>query len=244
MVFQHVSAEPLGVLDRLVRARGHRVRFYNFHRHPGAHPNVDRYDGLIVLGGPMNVDQREALPHLEVEIAAIRRAVDQGKPVLGICLGAQLLAHAFGGEVRRAEQWEIGWYDLAVTDAGREDPVTAPLAPSARLFEWHGYTFDLPADATLLMSGAGCRNQAFRLGEAAYGFQFHLEVDQHLIQRWTTIKSYRDELIASDAGTTPEAVAAETADAVANSQTLAEAVFSRFLDQIAPAKRRRALPSR
>ncbi|MEM9301811.1 MAG: type 1 glutamine amidotransferase [Pseudomonadota bacterium] len=244
MIFQHVSAEPLGVLDPLIRARGHRMRFYNFHRHPGANPKVDRYDGLIVLGGPMNVDQMDDYPHLAVEAEAIRRAVEAGKPVLGICLGAQLLAHAFGATVGPAPQWEIGWYPLATTAAGDADPVVQALGPETTLFEWHGQTFTMPEGAERLMTGTQCENQAFRLGENAYGFQFHLEVDEHLVNRWLTIKGYKRELEDSDAGTTVARVADETRHHMAGSRTVAREVFDAFLDQVAPAKTRVTLPSR
>lgn len=244
MVFQHVAAEPLGVLDALIRARGHRIRFYNFHRHPGARPRVDRYDGLIVLGGPMNVGDVDAYPHLAAELDAIRAAADRGIPVLGICLGAQLLAHAFGAAVGPAPGWEIGWHELASTPAGAADPVVAPLAPRCRLFQWHGQTFELPRGAELLMTGDPCVHQAFRIGENGYGFQFHLEVDEHLIHRWTTVKAYREELARSDAGTTLAAIARETREHLAASQALAVRVFGHFLDRIGPPRQRRALPSR
>ncbi len=134
LVFQHVAAEPLGTLDALIRARGHRIRFHNFERHPDAQPNVDRYRGLIVLGGPMNVEDQHRRPHLKTELLAIERALRQEKPVLGICLGAQLLAHVLGAPVRRHEQHEIGWYDLLVTEAGRGIRCWACSASARRCF--------------------------------------------------------------------------------------------------------------
>ena len=112
LVFQHVAAEPLGTLDPLIRARGHRIRFVNFEREPDAQPDVDRYRGLVVLGGPMNVEDQGRRPHLRAELRAIERMLAQGKPVLGICLGAQLLAHALGARVEPNPVPEIGWYPL------------------------------------------------------------------------------------------------------------------------------------
>jgi GMP synthase (glutamine-hydrolysing) len=100
LVFQHVASEPLGHLDPLLRESGFRIRYVNFGREPHAQPDVRRYDGLVVLGGPMNVDQQDLHPHLTTEVAAIREAVLADKPVLGICLGGQLLAEAMGGHVR------------------------------------------------------------------------------------------------------------------------------------------------
>ncbi len=109
LVFQHVAAEPLGTLDPLIRQRGHRIRFVNFERDPDAQPEVDRYKGLVVLGGPMNVEDQALRPHLRTELQAIERMLELGRPVLGICLGAQLLAHALGAPVVRHHPREIGW---------------------------------------------------------------------------------------------------------------------------------------
>lgn len=170
LVFQHVAAEPLGTLDPLIRQRGHRMRFVNFERQPDATPCVDRYRGLIVLGGPMNVEDQAHRAHLRVELAAIEQALTQGKPVLGICLGAQLLAHVLGAPVRRQDRGEIGWYDLDVTDAGREDSVVAPLVGRPPVFQWHRYTFDLPHGANQLARTSSCEQQAFRYADNAYGF--------------------------------------------------------------------------
>ncbi|MEN9704973.1 MAG: hypothetical protein RLZZ393_852 [Pseudomonadota bacterium] len=147
MVFQHVAAEPLGTLHACIRARGHRIRFHNFERDPDAQPNVDRYQGLVVLGGPMNVDEQHRHPHLRTELLTIEAALKQDKPVLGICLGAQLLAHVLGAPVLRHDRHEIGWYDLETTDAGRADPVVGSLGERAPVFQWHGRTYGLPTGA-------------------------------------------------------------------------------------------------
>ena len=109
LVFQHVAAEPLGTLDALLRRRGHRLRFVNFGRDPQARPQVERYDGLIVLGGPMNVVDAPQRSHLRRELVQIEQALKAGIPLLGICLGAQLIAHALGAGIRRMPQPEIGW---------------------------------------------------------------------------------------------------------------------------------------
>jgi len=241
LVFQHVAAEPLGTLDKLIRQRGHRVKFVNFERQPDARPKLDRYSGLIVLGGPMNVEDRDARTHLQTEIEVIGEALRQNKPVLGICLGAQLLAHALGAQVRRHHVSEIGWYDLDVTDAGRGDRVLAPLGTLAPVFQWHGYTFDLPAGTAHLARTPTCENQAFRRGDNAYGFQFHLEMDQPLIERWLDLPAYRDELIAAGLGRDAEAIRADTLPRIAAMQAAAHEVFNRFLDLIGTPARRRKL---
>ena len=194
LVFQHSAAEPLGALDPLLRRAGFRIRYVNFGRDPRAMPDVARYDGLVVLGGPMNVGEDAAYPHLATEIACLRAALERDLPVLGICLGAQLLAAALGAAVRPARVREIGWYPLEPAPAARADPLFRHFDGSQRVFQWHSYTFDLPEGARLLASTATCRNQAFRFGDRAYGLQFHLEADEALIRRWLAVPAYRDEI--------------------------------------------------
>jgi GMP synthase (glutamine-hydrolysing) len=244
LVFQHVAAEPLGTLDPLIRRRGHRIRFVNFERDPDARPEVDRYRGLIVLGGPMNVDEQDRRAHLVTEMRAIERALKQDKPVLGICLGAQLLAHVLGAPVRRNRQPEIGWYELATTGAGRSDPVLAPLGENASVFQWHGCTFDLPRDAEHLARTAECENQAFRWGRGAYGFQFHLEMDAALIERWLANPAYREELRAAGLAHDEHAIRNATATRIATMQAQSAQVFNNFLDLVGTPQRRLTLPSR
>jgi len=244
LVFQHVAAEPLGTLDALIRARGHRIRFHNFERHPDAAPTLDRYRGLIVLGGPMNVEDRQRRPHLVTELTAIEAALRLDKPVLGICLGAQLLAHVLGAPVRRHEQHEIGWYELVTTAAGRGDPVVGALGERAPVFQWHSRTYDLPASAVHLARTATCEQQAFRYGANAYGFQFHLEADAELIERWLSLPDHREELARAGLGRDEQAIRVATAEFAEGAKRSAERVFNHFLDLIGRPNRRIALPSR
>lgn len=244
LVFQHVAAEPLGTLDRLIRARGHRIRFVNFEREPDAAPQVDRYRGLVVLGGPMNVDEHAMRPHLRTELQAIERMLALGRPVLGICLGAQLLAHALGARVGRCDVPEIGWYPLRLTADGLTDPVLGALGDGAPVFQWHGCRFDIPAGAAHLAETGGCAQQAFRYGDNAYGFQFHLEMDAALIERWLGNPAYRDELATSGLPHDAHAIRAQTRTHIAGMQQRAEAVFNAFLDLVGRPQRRYTLPSR
>lgn len=244
LVFQHVAAEPLGTLDPLIRRRGHRIRFVNFERDPGAQPDVDRYRGLVVLGGPMNVEDQASRPHLRTELRAIERMLGQGKPVLGICLGAQLLAHALGAPVKRQPVPEIGWYRLRATEAGRNDRVLAPLGEEAPVFQWHGRHFEIPRSAVHLARSETCEQQAFRWGGNAYGFQFHLEMDEPLIERWLATPGYRAELERREGLHDEAAIRAHTREHIADMQARAESVFSNFLDLVGRPQRRIALPSR
>ena len=249
LVFQHVAAEPLGTLDPLIRRCGHRIRFKNFERHPDARPNTDRYHGLVVLGGPMNVDEHPQRAHLRNEMLAIEAMLTQGKPVLGICLGAQLLAHVLGAAVPRNPVREIGWYPLHKTAAGRQDSVLAPLGDTTPVFQWHTYRFDIPQGAVHLAHSDDCAQQAFRYADNAYGFQFHLEMDERLIERWLANPAYRDDLQDADlphdghAGRA-QAIRAHTRQHIAMMQAQADAMFNNFLDLVGRPQRRHTLPSR
>lgn len=239
LVFQHVAAEPLGTLDPLIRQRGHRIRFVNFERQPDARPSMDRYSGLIVLGGPMNVEEQAQRPHLRTELGVIEQALRQDKPVLGICLGGQLLAHALGASIRRNPMPEIGWYDLETSAEGRADPIVSGLGGRTPVFQWHSHTFDLPHGSSHLASTSTCPNQAFRHGSNAWGFQFHPEVDQALIERWIAVPRYRAELDESGLAEDAAAILARTPSAIRAMKARARAVFSRFLDRVGQPSRLR-----
>ena len=244
LVFQHVAAEPLGTLDPMLRQRGHRIRYVNFHRDPDANPGIDRYQALIVLGGPMMPDQQDRYPHLKTEMQCIEQALKQGMPVLGICLGAQLLAHALGAPMRPSPAWEIGWYDLEPTARAPADPVFCNLTRAQPVFQWHGYTFDLPAGAAHLARTEVCENQAFRYGQQAYGFQFHLELDERLINRWLNLPAYVRELEASGVPHDAEAIRLQTHQLMKGSVALSKDVFGAFLEPLGAPAARHILPSR
>ena len=244
LVFQHVPYEPLGTLDPLLKEAGFRIRYVNFGRDPHQRPSLDKYEALIVLGGPMNAHQIDTWPNLLTEVDVIREAVDSGMSVLGICLGAQLLAKALGGRVSRNERREIGWYDVQLTEAGRSDPVISTFADTQTVFQWHEDGISLPEGADHLASSPASPVQAFRFGEHAYGFQFHLEVDASLVERWLTVAD-NQPLLQEEAGRVdPDLVRRETARRIDALQDLSRSTFSRWIERFDIAPRRRALPSR
>ena len=244
LVFQHVSAEPLGTLDPMLRDRGHRIRYVNFHRDPGAKPDVSRYDALIVLGGPQHPDQGDIYPHLVEEMKCIEDAMKRDIPVLGICLGAQLIAYALGGGVRALKQWEIGWYDLLPSKQAATDLLFCELTETHPVFQWHGYTFDLPHGAIHLAESETCKNQAFRYGQHAYGFQFHLELDERLINRWLTLPMYLQDIKANSRRGNATTIREQTHDLIGQSVNLSQSIFDRFLEPLGERNRRHMLPSR
>jgi GMP synthase (glutamine-hydrolysing) len=193
-VFQHVAHEILGTFHPLLKDAGFRIKYVNYGRQHHDIVDMKRYDGLVILGGPMGVYEADRYPHLADEIAVIKTAIEQDKPVVGICLGSQLLAAALGSEVRPAGVKEIGWYDVMLNDEGRSDPVLGKFKTQEKVFQWHGDTYTLPTGAVRLASSALCPEQAFRYGAKTYGLQFHLEVDEPMIERWLKIPSNVEEL--------------------------------------------------
>jgi len=144
-------------------------------------PDVDSIAGAVVMGGPMSANDTDSHPRLAEEVAWLRRCAARGRPVLGVCLGAQLLARALGGTVAPAPAREIGFAPIEII--ARADPVVGPLAPTAEVLHWHGEVFDLPASARALARSAATEVQAFRAA-SAWGLLFHAEADTALIEQW------------------------------------------------------------
>jgi GMP synthase (glutamine-hydrolysing) len=244
LVFQHVPYEPLGTLDPLLKEAGFRIRYVNFGREPESRPSLDGYEALIILGGPMNSDQIESHPNLITEVEIIREAVDRQLSVLGICLGAQLLAKALGGSVSRNPTREIGWYDVELTDAGSGDSVLSEFAEVQQVFQWHEDGIHLPPGVAHLATSDASNVQAFRHGEHIYGFQFHLEVNQSLIERWLSVPANQATLQDEAGHVDPDTIRRQSIDSVASLEALSRETFSRWIDRFEIGPRRRRLPSR
>jgi len=244
LVFQHVPHEILGTFNPLLKSAGFRIRYVNFGRTPDAQPNIDKYDGLIILGGPMCVDQTESHPHLLTEISAIRQAMERQMPVLGICLGAQLIARALDAQVKRNPVKEIGWYDVTPTEAGNSDPLFKCFNGTEKIFQWHGDTFDIPHGAVHLASSPECANQAFRYGDRTYGLQFHLEVDEPLIHRWLKTPVHIRELENLDDAITADRILDDTERYIAGTTDLGSQLFGEYIRLFSSRVRRISLPSR
>ncbi len=156
-------------------------------------PEQDAFDWLVVMGGPMNIHEEVRYPWLVAEKAFIRESIESGKVVVGLCLGAQLLADVLGGSVTQNPQREIGWFPVRLLDTAREHPLFDFFPKHPTVFQWHGDTFDvLPDGATLLVEGDVCQNQAFVYDGRVFGFQYHLENTASIIE--DLIENCGDEL--------------------------------------------------
>jgi len=180
-VIRHVPFEGLGRIGPALEGAGLAWRYVDLFAGATA-PDLSTTPALILMGGPMSANDGDQ--YLKVEIRLIEAAAAAGKPVLGVCLGAQLIAKALGARVYRNPVKEIGWYPLRFTEAGAGDPLLAGLPDPCTVLQWHGETFDLPSGATHLACSDGCRNQAFRYGSHVYGLQFHLETTPDMIADW------------------------------------------------------------
>ena len=228
IVVRNQASCPLGVVGDVLDARGVAWRYVDPWRGE-ALPDVGEVSGVVVLGGAMNADEVVKFPWLADARSLLRVAVAQEVPVLGVCLGAQLLARACDAAVTRAPTREIGFRKVEVLDAGVRDPLLAAFAPSALVFQWHEDTCELPPGAELLATGEDTFVQAYRVGERAYGVQFHFEVTTREISAWsddTGAEGLRDVW-----GTTKPALLAEAASHLGAQQEAGRRLAAAFADQ-------------
>lgn len=183
----HESDAGPGVFTEAIRGGGAELHWWNPRDEcPPASDPTD-YDAVMTFGGAMHPDQDDAHPWLTEERALLADLIERGVPLLGVCLGAQLVAAAAGADVRRAPEPEIGWYRVELTDAGRHDPLLESIDTAFDALEWHSYEFGLPPGATALARSERCL-QAFRVRDSAWGIQFHAEVTLADFSSW--IASY------------------------------------------------------
>jgi len=173
-IFQHVPFEGPGSIAAWLQTQGARTRYTHFHA-DAVLPSLKEVDLLIVMGGPMSVNDVAVLPWLADEKQFIAEAIAAGKPVVGICLGAQLIAAALGSRIYPGLQKEIGWFDIVARPVMEHEAHLLRLPETTRVFHWHGETFAIPEGATRLAGSSGCANQVFQYGKRVVGLQCHLE---------------------------------------------------------------------
>lgn len=207
VVFQHAAFETAARLGETLRDFGHRLRVIELYKGQALPVDLDDVDGIVSLGGPMNVDQGAQYEWMAGEMELIAQAHSVDIPIVGICLGAQLIAKALGGEVGAMEQPEAGWHPVKEAFPGQIDPMLAGLPWSSWQFHLHGQEVKkLPDDATGLSGSQACRTQAFKVGLTTFGFQYHFEWTREVME----MVIGRHQEMMGKAGVTADAIAQET----------------------------------
>jgi GMP synthase (glutamine-hydrolysing) len=217
-----------GVFAEEVRARGDRLEEWLIAEQPEPPADPAVYDAVMTFGGAMNTHEEEKHPWLRREKELLAGLLEAGRPLLGACLGTELLAEAAGGEVRRPSEPEIGWYTVSATPEAQEDPLIRPGHFEA--FQWHSYEAVPPAGAVILARSPVC-SQAYRIGDRAWGIQFHAEVTAADAEKW--IGEWREDEDAVRIGLDPEALLAETREKIAGWNRFGRELCGRFLDAAA-----------
>jgi GMP synthase (glutamine-hydrolysing) len=227
VIVQHVAVEGPGVLGQLLAERGIETLLVGPDA-PLVPETVERVRGVVILGGPMGVYEADEHPRLRDEMALLARAVTARKPVLGICLGAQLLAASLGARVYAGPQKELGWFDVTLAPSASDDALFRQAPARFKALHWHGDVFDLPGGARHLASSELTANQAFSHGGSAWGLLFHLEAG---VEQVTAMAgAFPEEVVA--AGNSPEALLSQTRALAEPTASLARAVFGAWISLV------------
>ncbi len=234
LVVRSCPVTPAGIVGQAAEADGAALTTVFPHRGEALPRSAASFDGMIILGGPMHAGDDAGYPAFRRLLPLIRRFHAQGKPLFGICLGAQLIARAFGKTVYRFGGCEVGYLPVQITEEGQQDPLLGGLAREQRIMQMHEDSFDLPDGAVLLMRNDICANQAFRLGRTTYGFQFHLEVTQAEARSfprdcWPALQSH----FGAGAEAEEARVLAEVEAHYAEGEHFCRTVTGRWLDLVA-----------
>lgn len=193
LIVQHAPYEHPAVIRRALESQGTPTLTIHPYRSE-LFPSHKEISGMISLGGSMHANDDETNPWIPHECELLRACVLENMPVVGVCLGGQMMARALGGRVEKTGTVELGWFPIQLNAAGKTDPVLGSAGTSPTVYHWHEDTFHLPDNATLLAYSRGCPRQAYRVGERAYGFQFHPEADHQLLHEWLSYEGIEDEI--------------------------------------------------
>jgi GMP synthase (glutamine-hydrolysing) len=234
LAITHEARAGPGVFGDELRDRGHELDDWMIPS--GAAPPADPagYDAVMTFGGSMHPDQEHKHPWLEDEKALLRDLIEGGTPLLGVCLGSQLVAEAAGAPAEAAPEPEIGWLDVELTPEGTADPLLAPLAPGFTAFQWHSYRSPLPPGAVAL-ARSPVALQAFRVGESAWGIQFHAEVTEDDAIHWT--EHHEDDPKAVEIGLDPDEMMGAIREQMNPWNRVGRALCGRFLEVAAALRR-------
>ena len=229
-ILQHIHCETPGIISDCLQSAGIDMHFVRTFERNSIPSSLDTQAGLIVMGGPMSVYDHEQFPFLLEEQRLIEKALKDDKPVLGVCLGSQLLAATLGAEVKGGVQKEIGWYPVTLTESAASDALWKELPARFTAYHWHGDVFDLPQGAVSLASSDMTPCQGFRYGVHAYGFLFHMEVTEKIIKNM--VAEFKDEL--EEQRITAGSIIQKTRDYLSELQTIGGKVFRRWVKSLKP----------
>jgi GMP synthase (glutamine-hydrolysing) len=184
LIVKHIDIEGPGTLGEFLESQKEPFQTIELGAGDPLPASPDFYKAVVVLGGPMNVDEENLYPFLKLENDFIQEVLKEEIPFLGICLGSQLLAKAAGAKVVKSPVKEIGWYQIQLTNEGKKDPFFSGFRCEDPIYHWHGDIFQIPLKGHLLASSQGCSHQALKVGKNAYGLQFHIEVTDKSIKEW------------------------------------------------------------
>jgi GMP synthase (glutamine-hydrolysing) len=224
LILLHVACEGPGLIGEIFRERGIETDLIRLYEGGLVPHDLGATSGLVVMGGPMGVYETNQYPHLRDELKLIESAVRQNRPVLGVCLGSQLLAAALGARVYPGKQKEIGWYAVELQDGARQDPLWRDQPRSFMPLHWHGDIFELPKGAVSLAASALTQHQAFRYGDRSYGLLFHLEVTPQQLRGM--VQTFQDEL--AGAAIAPESILHDAEERCRQAEEVGRQVFGKF----------------
>jgi GMP synthase (glutamine-hydrolysing) len=215
-------------------ATGHELEEWSFRSGERPPRPLDRYEAVLVMGGGMHVDQEDRHPWLRAEKAYLRWLLDRGTPVLGVCLGGQLVADVAGGRVAPLPAPQVGWWEAELAPTAADDLLLGPLPSRFHAFQWHSYGFELPPGAAALAADA-TGLQAYRLGEAAWGLQFHAEVTRETVRAW--LDRHRRDEDAVEAELDPRRLAADTEARIDTWNRIGREICGRFIEAAGRSRR-------
>jgi len=230
LVFQHIGCETPGIFADLLREQKRPIETVRFFGGDRAPEDLSQYSGLLVMGGPMSVNDEAEHPWLKAEDQLLKKALALDFPTLGICLGSQLIAKAAGGTVRRGPRKEIGWYPVRLTSAARHHPLFRGLPETIEVFQWHGEYFDTPPGAVSLASSELYQCQAFSIGRNVCGLLFHLEVIGPMVREW--VATFKEELDGVKEYIRPEAILKDLPSRIDTLNRWARTLFTRFCESL------------
>ena len=224
LVLQHAASEGLGTIEDALRAAGHSFQYIKTFAGDSVPESAGDAPGLVIMGGPMGVYEYDQYSFLRHEMKLIESFLKEEKPILGVCLGSQLLASTLGAEVKKGPRKEIGWFQIHLRDEAGNDPLWKDQPKSFTAYHWHGDIFDLPKGGVSLASSDLTTQQAFRYQTNAYGFLFHMEVTQEQIQNM--LREFDDEIRQEKLD--GAAILNQSATGLPAMQKVGSAVFARW----------------